>query len=159
MFQQKAILQILFIFFVIFATKMFKLVVHDIICSILCFFFWFFTHNMRRVVWLRTFWGVKRTPWFGRLYKQTSGLDLPQLRLQWIQMRPPFSCILLSPYIIIVSYSIIPSIIILSASSTQGRIPGSLSRAHQSGPQRDIRNCQMIMNKQYLQPMIWGSVR
>ena len=123
------------------------------------FFFWFFTHNMRRVVWLRTFWGVKRTPWFGRLYKQTSGLDLPQLRLQWIQMRPPFSCILLSPYIIIVSYSIIPSIIILSASSTQGRIPGSLSRAHQSDPQRDIRNCQMIMNKQYLQPMIWGSVR
>ena len=42
----------------------------------------------------------------------------------------------------------------LSASSTQGRIPGSLSRAHQSGPQWDIRNCQMIMNKQYLQPMI-----
>ena len=114
---------------------------------------------MRRVVWLRTFWSIKRTPWFARLYKQTSGLDLPPLRLQWIQMRPPFSCIILSPYIIIVSYRIVTYIIILSASSTQGRIPRSLSRAHQSGPQWDIRNCQMIMNKQYLQPMIWGSVR
>ena len=47
----------------------------------------------------------------------------------------------------IVSYRNVTYIIILSASSTQGRIPGSLSRAHQSGPQRDICNRQMIMNK------------